>query len=172
MNTCTRFNILRTGASIVYTWRYAVFVVFTLNRYFYLVPNISTPSVRADYSCYNCQCDFFSNHCFAVYITAVAAAACCCCVLLHVSWSIYLDSNHTSLGMCLDLLRKLSCSYILLYSGVQCNTKAKQVPSGLLGLKHEHNSTKAYDVFPPEVIFRSRVIGTCRVTTDCIVAMS
>ena len=27
-------------------------------------------------------------------------------------------------------------------------------------------------VFPPEVIFRSRVIGACPVTTDCIVAMS
>ena len=26
--------------------------------------------------------------------------------------------------------------------------------------------------FPPEVIFRSRVIGACPVTTDCIVAMS
>ena len=25
--------------------------------------------------------------------------------------------------------------------------------------------------FPPEVIFRSRVIGACPVTTDCIVAM-
>ena len=27
-------------------------------------------------------------------------------------------------------------------------------------------------VFPPGVIFRSRVIGACPVTTDCIVAMS
>ena len=26
--------------------------------------------------------------------------------------------------------------------------------------------------FPPEVIFRSRAIGTCPVTTDCIAAMS
>ena len=26
--------------------------------------------------------------------------------------------------------------------------------------------------FPPEVIFRSRVIGACPATTDCIVAMS
>ena len=26
--------------------------------------------------------------------------------------------------------------------------------------------------FPPEVIFRSRVIGACPVTTDCIVTMS
>ena len=26
--------------------------------------------------------------------------------------------------------------------------------------------------FPPEVIFRSRVIGACHVTMDCIVAMS
>ena len=26
--------------------------------------------------------------------------------------------------------------------------------------------------FPPEVIFRSRVVGACPVTTDCIVAMS
>ena len=26
--------------------------------------------------------------------------------------------------------------------------------------------------FPPEVIFRSRAIGACPVTTDCIVAMS
>ena len=27
-------------------------------------------------------------------------------------------------------------------------------------------------VFPPDLIFRSRVIGTCPVTTNCIVAMS
>ena len=26
--------------------------------------------------------------------------------------------------------------------------------------------------YPPEVIFRPRVIGACPVTTDCIVAMS
>ena len=29
-----------------------------------------------------------------------------------------------------------------------------------------------YICFPPEVIFRSRVIGACPVTTDCIAAMS
>ena len=29
-----------------------------------------------------------------------------------------------------------------------------------------------FSCFPPEVIFRSRVIGACPVTTDCIVAMS
>ena len=29
-----------------------------------------------------------------------------------------------------------------------------------------------FNYFPPEVIFRSRVIGACPVTTDCIVAIS
>ena len=30
----------------------------------------------------------------------------------------------------------------------------------------------AFICFPPEVIFRSRVVGACPVTTDCMVAMS
>ena len=32
--------------------------------------------------------------------------------------------------------------------------------------------SSAFICFPPEVTFRSRVIGACSVTTDCIVAMS
>ena len=35
-----------------------------------------------------------------------------------------------------------------------------------------HVSSCVFICFPPEVIFRSRVIGACPVTTDCIVAMS
>ena len=33
-------------------------------------------------------------------------------------------------------------------------------------------SSSVFICFPPEVIFHSRVIGACPVTTDCIVAMS
>ena len=32
--------------------------------------------------------------------------------------------------------------------------------------------SSAFSCFPPEVVFRSRVVGACPVTTDCIVAMS
>ena len=54
------------------------------------------------------------------------------------------------------------------FQRVWCTTQLAK-----LSFNHSHGRTHSWRIcFPPEVVFRSWVIGACPVTTDCIVAMS